>query len=336
MKYQYSHVCLGGTFDHLHAGHKRILDFAFHIGNHVSIGISTDAFIRKKLFSQTIQSFHIRKEYLIDYLSQNEYSKRVRFFPLEDIYGIADTDKSIQAIIVTRETYPNALKINKRRKELGLAALKILSVPFLKGDDSKIVRAERIRKGSINRSGDAYLQLFTKSRQLNLPPRLRELLRKPLGTIIEGEERFASFTAEKAAAVIKKHKPVITILVGDIVSESLQAVGFKPNLIIRDNRSRRKNLLPKIKSISKSISNPPGTIKLEAVKAIYKKVSSPNNQNIQTIIIKGEEDLLALPAILLSPLNSYVIYGQVDMGIVITHVTEEKKEQIAGIIRQFE
>ncbi|QQS44656.1 pantetheine-phosphate adenylyltransferase [Candidatus Roizmanbacteria bacterium] len=335
MRYHYRHVCLGGTFDHLHAGHKRILDFAFHTGLKVSIGISTDQFIQKKILSQSIQSFHLRKEYLTDYLIQNGWKERAVIFPLNDIYGTADTDNTLQAIIVTRETSENALKINKRRKKNSLLPLDIVSVPFLKGTDNKIVRAERIRKGAINRLGNSYLQLFTKTRQLNLPPRLRELLRKPLGTIIEGEERFASFTAEKAVRAIQKHHPVVTILVGDIVSDSLLAAGFKPQLIIRDNRSRRKDL-PIIQRSKNAITNPPGTIKQTTVKAIHQAISDIEDSGMKTIIIKGEEDLLALPAILLSPLNSVVVYGQADMGIILIAVTEEKKEQIAGIIKQFE
>lgn len=334
MKYQYKHVCLGGTFDHLHAGHKRMLDFAFHVGQTVSIGITTDVFVEKKLLAKSIQSFHIRREYLMDYLTQIDCEKRVNLFSLEDIYGIADTDNTLQAIIVTRETNSNGLKINRKRKENQLPALDILSVPLLKGEDSKIVRAERIRKGTINRTGKSYLHLFTKARQLNLPPRLRELLRKPLGTIIEGEERFASFTAEKALRAIQKSQPVQTILVGDIVSDSLAAVGLKPDLIIRDNRSRRKDLSIRRKA-KNTITNPPGTIKQEAVRGIYRAISTSEKQT-KRIIIKGEEDLLALPAILLSPLNSVVVYGQADMGIIVIPVTEEKKEQVAGIIKQFE
>lgn len=335
MKYQYSHVCIGGTFDHLHSGHKRILDFAFHSGNKISIGISTDLFIQKKILARSIQSFHMRKEYLMDYLSQNGLDSRTTLFPLNNIYGIADTDRTLEAIVVTRETYPNALKINQRRIQNKLPPLEILSVPFLKGEDSKIVRAERIRKGMINRTGKSYLHLFTKTRQLNLPPHLREILRKPLGIIIEGEERYASMTAEKAARTITKDKPVLTILVGDIVSDSLLSAGFNPDLIIRDNRSRRKNLRLPHKTKA-TITNPPGTIKQEAVRAIYRAISNIKVHKTKTLTIKGEEDLLALPAILLSPLNSVVVYGQADMGIIVIPVTEEKKEQISGIIQQFE
>ena len=54
------------------------------------------------------------------------------------------------------------------------------------------------------------------------------------------------------------------------------------------------------------------------------------------IKIQGEEDLLALPAILLAPLGSVVIYGQKDLGVVVVEVTEEKKEEVKKIINLFQ
>ena len=41
---------MGGTFDHLHDGHKYLLDTAFSLGQEVHIGLTTEKmFSRKKL-----------------------------------------------------------------------------------------------------------------------------------------------------------------------------------------------------------------------------------------------------------------------------------------------
>ena len=40
------------------------------------------------------------------------------------------------------------------------------------------------------------------------------------------------------------------------------------------------------------------------------------------IVVDGEEDLLALPAIALAPLTSVILYGQPDEGLVIVKVDE--------------
>ena len=56
---------VGGTFDPLHDGHKRLLDRSFSIagpGGHVVIGLTTDTFARKK--NHPIRPFQVRKEEL--------------------------------------------------------------------------------------------------------------------------------------------------------------------------------------------------------------------------------------------------------------------------------
>jgi uncharacterized protein (UPF0218 family) len=55
----------------------------------------------------------------------------------------------------------------------------------------------------------------------------------------------------------------------------------------------------------------------------------------QTIVVAGEEDLLALPAILLAPLGAIVLYGQWDRGAILVKVNEEKKKEVLGIVEKF-
>jgi len=52
-------------------------------------------------------------------------------------------------------------------------------------------------------------------------------------------------------------------------------------------------------------------------------------------VIDGEEDLLTLPAILLAPLSSLVLYGQWDRGAVMVEVTEEMKNQVKKLLERF-
>jgi hypothetical protein len=50
------------------------------------------------------------------------------------------------------------------------------------------------------------------------------------------------------------------------------------------------------------------------------------------ILVKGEEDLAALPAIALAPISSVVIYGLPDEGAVSVIVTESKKKEIQSLL----
>ena len=50
------------------------------------------------------------------------------------------------------------------------------------------------------------------------------------------------------------------------------------------------------------------------------------------ILVKGEEDLAALPAIAMAPLSSVIIYGLPDKGAVLVRVTESKKKEIQSLL----
>ena len=66
--YSYAHAVVGGTFDHFHAGHKSILDFAFQIAQYVTIGIVGASPIAEKEFPKSMESYLVRKEAINTYI----------------------------------------------------------------------------------------------------------------------------------------------------------------------------------------------------------------------------------------------------------------------------
>ena len=105
-----------------------------------------------------------------------------------------------------------------------------------------------------------------------------------------------------------------------------------PQLSIVDNRVMRRNVQPVPLTAEKTIhvKNPPGTITEEALEAIQEAIKS--NCRVK-IVADGEEDLLTLIAVLYSPENAFVIYGQPYEGVVVVKVTPEKKAEVAGILK---
>jgi uncharacterized protein (UPF0218 family) len=165
-----------------------------------------------------------------------------------------------------------------------------------------------------------------------LTPELRKRLKQPIGTLIRG-----SFdeTMKRFKDMVEKEKPSVVISVGDTVSRNSVKNHIFPQLSIVDNRVMRRNVQPVPFMDEKVIrvKNLPGTITEEALKAIQEALRSDCRVKM---VVDGEEDLLALIAVLYAPENSYVIYGQPYEGIVVIKVTPEKKAEVAGILKTME
>lgn len=351
---KYKNLIFAGTFDHLHIGHKKLLDKAFQIAERVSVGITTDEMVKVKFLSQTIETLDFRRKSLEKYLKIKGCYSRARIFLLHDIYGPSTSlrvhpedsprgvkpsisDNSFDAILVTKSTKANAKKINKVRKRKGLKELTIIVEDYVRGNDGGIVTSERIRMGEIDREGHSYKIFFSK--KLFLPKKLRGRLRTPLGKVVSGGENQLEDTARKVLKSIKSMRPFMLVSVGDVVTMSLEKVGYVADVNILDLRSRRVDMheawQKKYEQLQK-YSNPAGTIEQKAVSAIHSVIRNFILKGPKAcVVIKGEEDLLTLPAILLAPFGSIVLYGQMNLGVVVVAVTEEKKEEVAKIIDKF-
>jgi uncharacterized protein (UPF0218 family) len=162
-----------------------------------------------------------------------------------------------------------------------------------------------------------------------LTPELREELKKPLGRLIKGS---FSQTMKELKEMVARDRPPIIISVGDTVSKNLHQYGFHPKVTIIDNKCMRKNTqgtkLPAERVVY--VQNPQGTLTKEAIMATQGGMES--KQSIE-IVVDGEEDLLALIAIVYAPENGYIVYGQPHEGIVVVKATVNKKEETAAILR---
>ncbi len=163
---------------------------------------------------------------------------------------------------------------------------------------------------------------------LVLTSKLRRELKSPLGRLIKGSPEE---TMNKLEKLVTEEKPVKIISVGDVVSESMAKRGIPTHLAIVDNRVMRQPRKPVVLMVDQTIhvKNPPGTITAEAWLAVKEALK----QEQQTrIVVEGEEDLLALVALLHAPLNALVVYGQPYEGIVAIKVTQLKRQKARQII----
>jgi cytidyltransferase-like protein len=331
MTYTYRSAILGGTFDHLHLGHARFLSTAFAQAKHLTIGLVQNLLSTDKSFIISLEDYAQRLATLRSELSKLDVSSRAEIIPLSDIFGTSLTDPSIQAIFVTQATHANAGLINDERSKLAFPPLRIITIPYELGDDSQIISSGRIRAGLIDRQGHSYLKLFKQKKTYHLPNSLRASLQTPLGTVITDLTTLSK--------VIPPQSSLISV--GDIVSLDLYQAGYTLLISIIDHHTRRHAIDPQ--EIQKyfpvshhRVTNKRGTINPGVADIFLTSLkSSTLTKQTQVIFVEGEEDLLTLPAILLSPLDTYVIYGQYQVGMCIVKVTEELKTQTKLLLAQF-
>jgi uncharacterized protein (UPF0218 family) len=157
---------------------------------------------------------------------------------------------------------------------------------------------------------------------------LRALLKLPLGDLLKGDEEE---NMEKLKEIVAKEKPPRVICVGDRVGRSAVKAGFTSWIKIVDGKEMRREIgVPFLKGDRIFIvENEAGTINDMA----WMTISEAIKYDGALILVRGEEDLLTLPAILEAPEGSIVVYGQPPRaGIVFVRVNEEKRNLVRDII----
>ena len=144
---RYSKVAVGGTFDKFHDGHKKLLSTAFELGNQIEIGVTSDAFGGLK---GDIDSCEERMNNLKLFFKDKS---NFRVVSLDDPFGTTIYEADFDAIVVSEETEPTAVKINEIRLSKGMNPLDIVVVSFVLAEDGNPISSTRIRRGEINKNG---------------------------------------------------------------------------------------------------------------------------------------------------------------------------------------
>ncbi|KAL9934101.1 hypothetical protein V8E36_007183 [Tilletia maclaganii] len=147
---QYPVVALGGTFDHLHPGHKILLGSACTLATRkLIVGITSDEMLASKAEPQLLESIERRKERVASFIESFTFALRgpreeggaagtieAEVVTLRDVAGPAGTEADLQALVLTEETLAGGETIAKIRQENGLGPLEqhVIRVLGAKGE----------------------------------------------------------------------------------------------------------------------------------------------------------------------------------------------------------
>lgn len=144
---------MGGTFDVLHRGHRKLLKQAFGIGRKVMIGITSDEFAKTLHKPHKLDPYEKRKRDVERLLLRWGLRQRAKIVPLTDRYGPTVRVRGIDALVVSRRTLGTANEINAMRRARGLKALIIDPIDLILAEDRRPISSTRIRRGRIDREG---------------------------------------------------------------------------------------------------------------------------------------------------------------------------------------
>lgn len=165
---------------------------------------------------------------------------------------------------------------------------------------------------------------------LELQEELRAQLKEPLGPIY----------TDTQTLLADANRPLIAI--GDVVTHHLIEAGETPALAMVDERTERSAVSPEIAETISSfegfdrvekVSNPAATLSAELLSALR---AALEREGSTLLDVDGEEDLAALPTVLVAPDGASLVYGQPGEGMVLTAVDDPTREQCREILSQMD
>ena len=162
---------------------------------------------------------------------------------------------------------------------------------------------------------------------LALPDALRSELKEPMGRIY----------TDTAALLDVASDPLVAV--GDMVTYHLLAAGRIPDLALVDEKTKRSavddSVADAIAGFDRTIEvdNPAGTLTRGLLDAMCEGLDSDATTLVD---VEGEEDLAALPVVLMVPETASVVYGQPDEGMVLVTPGPESRERVRSILERMD
>ncbi|KAI5274957.1 hypothetical protein E4T47_02066 [Aureobasidium subglaciale] len=183
---EHHHVAVGGTFDHLHIGHKLLLTMtAFALDQTqaesvLTIGITGDELLKNKKYAEQLESWSDRQSSVYRFLDAilnfasadaaqptmeeihgagpNGHAVNIKYpnglsvrcVEIWDPYGPTITEKDISALIISAETRAGGSAVNDKRIENGWSTLDVLEVEVLDSNETSSAVSQQNFEGKLS------------------------------------------------------------------------------------------------------------------------------------------------------------------------------------------
>ena len=162
---------------------------------------------------------------------------------------------------------------------------------------------------------------------VSLPEELRAAFKEPLGPLYTDADDLLADAGDPLVAV------------GDIVTYHLERADRRPDVALIDGRTKRERVDEEVRETVDAradrlaATNPAGVLTADLLSALTEAL---DRDGPTTIVVDGEEDLAALPAVLAAPEGATVVYGQPDQGMVAVAVTAETRAEFRDLLERMD
>lgn len=124
------------------------MKIALTISHFIEIGLTSQELLKKKKGSSKLEDYTIRETNLKNYISSITDLNRVSIVEIRNWDDMAkySQDPDYEGLILSQETYSNAVKLNELREENGLNPLILIVIPLLKDKNNKKISSTAIRE----------------------------------------------------------------------------------------------------------------------------------------------------------------------------------------------
>jgi uncharacterized protein (UPF0218 family) len=166
---------------------------------------------------------------------------------------------------------------------------------------------------------------------LSLPRDLRSELKEPMGPIYTG-------TADLLADA---GDPVVTV--GDVVTYHLLRADRRPDVALVDGLTKREAVDDEIWAAIDGfdrrveVPNPAATLSASLLAELRNALDrASEDEGTTLLVVDGEEDLAALPAVFAAPDGASVVYGQPDEGMVLAGTDPDERAVVRDLLERMD
>lgn len=149
-------VAVAGTFGPLHDGHRALFETALEFGDEgVIVALTSDELaVETRHEPRAVPAFDERVRGVEAAMAElDAWDRSVEIRKLESPHGIARSEASLDALVVSPETMEELPGINDTRREAGIDPLLGIVVPFVAAADGERISSTRLVAGEIDEHG---------------------------------------------------------------------------------------------------------------------------------------------------------------------------------------